>query len=287
MAIKDYIRRHALAAYFILAFGIAWLGILAVVAPTGIPDDGTNAARLMPLVFLAMIAGPSLASLLLTALLDGKAGLRDLGLRLGRWRVAPGWYAVALLTTPLLLVAILGALALVAPAYLPGVIAASDKTGVVVFAVVAGLGAGFFEELGWTGFATPRLLAGRRNPLTVGIAFGAVWMSWHLLADYWWGGLATDGQLYLAHVLLWFVAFMAYRALMTWVYSHTGSLLLGMLMHASFTGGQALFGPVATTAVEGLLWYALFALVLWVVVGVAALLEARRPAPRPSPVPTV
>jgi hypothetical protein len=62
-----FVRRHPVATYFALASGIAWGGILLVVAPTGIPGRAADIARLAPLVFLVMLAGPGLSSLALTA----------------------------------------------------------------------------------------------------------------------------------------------------------------------------------------------------------------------------
>lgn len=57
------------------------------------------------------------------------------------------------------------------------------------------------------------------------------------------------------------------------LYEQTGSVLLGMLLHASFTGSQAVLWPRAAPPSAELLWYGLFAVGLWVVV--AAVLRAR------------
>jgi hypothetical protein len=68
---------------------------------------------------------------------------------------------------------------------------------------------------------------------------------------------------------------------MTWVYSHTRSLLLGALLHVSFTGGQSLLWPQTTWAGE-LIWYGVFAGMLWTAVAVVTLLT-RRVVVAPSP----
>jgi uncharacterized protein len=68
---------------------------------------------------LAMLAGPSVAGILLTGLLYGRAGFRDLLTRMTRWRVGARWYAVALLTAPLLFTAVSLALSLTSPEFLP------------------------------------------------------------------------------------------------------------------------------------------------------------------------
>ena len=69
--------------------------------------------------------------------------------RMGRWRVSIRWYGVALLTAPVLVLAVLLTLtALVSPVFAPSF----SARGIVI-----GLAAGFFEEIGWTGFALPKL----------------------------------------------------------------------------------------------------------------------------------
>jgi membrane protease YdiL (CAAX protease family) len=272
VGLRALVRRHPLAVYFVLAYTVSWAGILLVAAPGGVPAAPEAVAGLLPLVFLAMVAGPSLAGLLLTALIDGRDGLRALLSRLTRWRVAPFWYAAALLTAPALLLAVLAPLALGSTAFLPKPFTTADPAGLAALALAGGLMAGLFEEIGWSGFATPRLLR-RHGWLAAGLLLGLPWWAWHALGDYW-GGAAYGGW-YLPHLLLWGVALPAYRVLMTRVYARTGSLLVAVLMHAAFTGGQALLEPAWTTAANAVLWYGAFALALWAAVGLVALADRR------------
>ena len=60
-------------------------------------------------------------------------------------------------------------------------------------------------------------------------------------------------------------ALTAYRLLMTWVYANTNSLLLAVLMHASYTGWLFVLYPAASLA-QGLVWQTGFAVALWVAV---------------------
>ncbi len=270
------VRRYALPLYFILTYLIAWIAILLLVGPNNIPASASQIEQSMAAVLLAMLAGPSVAGLLMTALSEGRGGLRRLAGRLRRWRVARRWYAVALLTTPILLSGILLALSWKSPAYLPGIMATSARSSLILFALVGGLASGFFEELGWTGFATPRMQR-RFGVLIGGLLLGVVWMLWHALADYW-GSAATYGAWYWPHLLLWLAALSAYRVLMGWVYSQTGSLMLSQLMHASFTGSQILLGPQSVSAGQNIMWYAIFAASLWLMVAIlASKMRASRP----------
>src|SRR5512132_1391016 len=237
-----------LLVYFVAAFCIAWAGVLLVAARTGFPAPAAAAARYRPLVFLAMLAGPALASTGLT--LWSRRGLGELIAGFARWRVGRRWY-LAVLVAPLAIVLSLAILAPASSAYLPAILSAASPLPVLAAALVAGLGAGVCEELGWTGFATPRLLARYSWP-RAGLLLGIVWAAWHGLADYW-GGIAY-GALWSLHMLEWFVALGAFRMLMTWIYSQTGSLLVGVLLHASFTGSQVLLWPGANARQE-LIWY--------------------------------
>lgn len=95
---------------------------------------------------------------------------------------------------------------------------------------------------------------------------GVLWGAWHGLADLW-GNAVTYGGLWPLRISLWVVALTAYRVVIAWVYDNTGSLLLAQLTHASFVFGQAVFEPTTSSPENYLLWYGLFAGVLWVLVG--------------------
>ena len=260
-----WLRRHPLLGYFALAYGISWGGILIVLGVTGF-----NLVELRPvdtgLIFISMLLGPSVGAVAMTGLLEGRAGLRALGTSLARWHVGGRWYAFALLTLPFLLLAILWTLGtFVAPVFAP-------RFEWPLFAI--GLVAGTFEEIGWTGFATPRLLA--RLPLFMaGLSLGLAWALWHVLVDFR-QHFDTIGFAWLLEFAVFFVAALtAYRLLMTWMYASTKSLLLAVLMHASFTGWLVVLFPSASLE-QGLLWQAALAACLWIVVAVVYLRSADR-----------
>lgn len=222
-------------------------------------------------LFVAMAAGPTIASLILTGLLEGAAGYRDLFARLTRWRVAPRWYAVALLLNPLMILVVLGLLCLASPSFAPGILATDNRPALAGLALVAGLAAGLFEEIGWTGFATPRLLAGRRC-LDAGLVLGLVWATWHIGPEL--PGSAEWGRLLGWRILLWmYCGMVPFRVLMTWVYRHTGSLWLAILMHASYTGGQVLLEPQAVGQIEKLVWWGVLGIGLWLMAGLVVVID--------------
>jgi membrane protease YdiL (CAAX protease family) len=268
--IKAIIKRHPVATYFALTFAISWGGVLIVVGPGGIPGTKEQFETLFPIALWAMLAGPSVSSILLTGLIHGRAGLRDFLSRLLKWRVGVRWYAAALLTAPLLMAAVLLTLSLLSPEFLPGIFTSNDKAAHVLFGIVVGLMAGFIEELGWTGFATPELRR-RYGVLTTGLIVGLLWAIWHLLVAFWASG-TISGDLSLTSYLLDPLLFLTvFRVLMVWVYDHTGSLLIGgMLMHMSLTASARILSPLAIVGVPlltfDLVWFA----AMWVIVAAVA-----------------
>jgi membrane protease YdiL (CAAX protease family) len=267
--ITAFIKRHPVLTYFALTFAISWGGILMVIGPGGILGTKEVSEGLMPFVYLATLLGPSLAGILLTGLVDGRAGFRELLSRLLRWRVGARWYAVALLTAPLLITATLFVLSLTSPVFLPVIVTTDDKVSLLLTGIVMGLVVGFFEELGWTGFAVPRLRL-RYGGLTTGLIVGLLWGAWHF--PLFSGSVSSSGALppalYLSVLLFSFLP--AYRVLMVWVYDRTGSLLVAMLMHAPLAASQLILIPPAITGVQVVTYDLVFTTALWVFVAAVA-----------------
>lgn len=259
-ALSAFVRRHPLACFFGSAFAISWGGILLVVGgPAGFTGDTARTDPRFPIVYLAMLAGPSVSGLLLTWSVDGPAGLRRLGSRLMRWRASPWTYALAALTAPIVVSTSVFVLSL----------SGSRLTlDTVMFGLVVGLGAGIFEELGWTGFATIHLRE-RYGTLGTGVILGVIWAAWHVLAVVW--GIGTTAgsvplALFVAADLLSVLP--VYRVLMVRIHDHTHSLALAMLTHASLTSTLLILGPSGATGADLLIFDAMVAATLWIVVAV-------------------
>jgi membrane protease YdiL (CAAX protease family) len=268
-AIRAFIVRHAALSYYALVFVISWGGMLVLVGPGGIPGTEQQVRTLMPLALVVLFAGPSLSGILMTAIVHGRAGLRGLVSRLLRWRVGTRWYAIAILTGPLLVSAVLVPLSLVSPDFVPGLVTSDDKLALLMFGIAWGLvGGGFLEELGWTGFAVPTLRL-RHGALTTALIVGLLWGVWHFLIAFWGSSSLSGGRsvgMFVAAFLVFYIAALpAYRVLMVWVYDRTQSLLVAMLMHASLSASTLILQPVATGA-PALIWNLILAVALWVVV---------------------
>jgi CAAX protease family protein len=268
--IKAFVKDHPVLSFFALAFTLSWGAVLMVVGPSGFLGTKEIPEVLNPFLYVAMVVGPSVAGILFTGLLYGRAGLREFGSRLLRWRVGARWYAVALLTAPLLMMAVLFALSLTSPVYLPGIFIADDKATVLLSGIAGGLTAGIFEELGWTGFAIPRMRL-RYGVLGTGLFVGVLWGAWHFPLFSGSGNSSGTVPPGLYLLVLLFSVLPAFRVLMVWVYDRTGSLLVAILMHVSLTASTLILMPLATSGVTAVSYDLVLAAALWVVVGAVAL----------------
>src|SRR5580704_10208319 len=101
----SFLLSHSVAAYFLLTFTISWLGALAVAAPHLLRHEPLPKVTGI-LMFPAMLLGPSLSGIVLTRIVAGKAGLREVLSKLLRASVGARWY-VALLLPPVLILILL------------------------------------------------------------------------------------------------------------------------------------------------------------------------------------
>lgn len=270
MSISVFIKRHPVLTYFALTFTISWGGILIVIGPGGIPGTTAQIEKLFPIALMTLLVGPSVAGILLTGLIYGREGFREFLSRLLKWRVSVRWYVVALLATPFLVTVTLLLLSLSSPAFLPGIFTTDDKASLLLSGIAVGLMGGLLEELGWTGFAVPKLRL-RYGVLTTGLIVGFLWGAWHFLVTFWASGDSSGAlslPLLLPPLLFYAVLLPVYRVLMVWVYDRTESLLVAILMHASLTASTVfILQPQATALVT---YYLVLAAVLWIFVAVVA-----------------
>jgi membrane protease YdiL (CAAX protease family) len=245
----------SVTTYFILTFAISWTGALLVAAPALVRGQPVPLLASL-LMFPAMLLGPPLASLILHFRSGGRAALRDLGSRMTKLRVQPAWY-LCLLIPPTLVTAVLFSLkTLVSPMYAPNRFLVGIGFGVV---------AGLLEEIGWMGFAFPRM-AVRHGELRAAIILGLLWGLWHLPAIDHLGAASPHGAYEFPYFLAFTLAMTAMRVLIAWLYTNTGSVFLAQAMHACSTSSLVVFSPATVSARQEVFWYCVYGFVLWLVV---------------------
>lgn len=232
-----FVRRHGLVSYYAMAYGMSWLFWLPYVLSQhglgvlDIPFPEVLGTTQLAGILLGAYLGPLGAAFVVTALSEGRPGLRRWGGRLFRWDVGWRWYVLALVGVPALLVA--GAL-VVSPGAAAGLrfppLAA--LLAYLPFLVLQMLTTGLAEEPGWRDFALVRHQR-LHGPLLGTLILGVLWAGWHLplfLTD--WG--RENGGTNPSNILSFVLFCLLFSVVITWVFNKTrGSLPLVMLVHVS------------------------------------------------------
>ncbi|MFO0561982.1 MAG: CPBP family intramembrane glutamic endopeptidase [Polyangiales bacterium] len=246
-------QQRSTTRFFLWAYALTWLPQL----PSVLARRGVIAGP--PEKYLALAGlgalGPMIAAVIESAREDGREGVRALFRPMKRWSMAPYWYAVALLLPGALLAAGLAGYGLVTGRDPGPLLYPPIEPERIVAAALFPLG----EEIGWRGYAQPRLTASR-GPLAASAIIGALWAFWHL-------PMFDLAALPLRVMLSTLPMFIAGGVLFTWLYVRTGgSLLLAVLLHVGAhlnNSHRALPSNPVPAAVHTVM-YVLFAIALLV-----------------------
>jgi CAAX protease family protein len=172
----DAIRRHPLAAYFVIACAVSWLSVSPLVAAgLGVFDLGWS-----PSWHALGALGPALAAVVVTAISAGRAGLSEFWGRLVHWRVSLVWWLLAASPVVLCVLALIGLRIAGAPLAPAGALRTAFADPAWFGSMfLASLAYGVGEEPGWRGFALPRLQLGR-SALRATLLLSVGWGLWHV-----------------------------------------------------------------------------------------------------------
>lgn len=217
---------RSLLKFFLLTYALTWVCFMSVVKMSHAPRPTAPATAILSgsLLLLGTFA-PALVALAVTARDEGRRGVRVLLRRMIQWQVGWRWYlfAVAYLPAVKLSVALIYRLMTGAwPRF------GTDSWYIIVLAIIISTPVQAGEEIGWRGYALPRL-AGRFGFARASLLLGLIWACWHLPL-FFLPGADKYGQSF----PVWTLQVVALSVAITWLYAGAGgSLLLTMLMHSA------------------------------------------------------
>jgi uncharacterized protein len=208
-SVSGVVKRHPIVTFFVLTYAIGW--------------------GLIP--FWTFQAGsPFIAALIVIPLTQGWAGLKEIGLRLIRWRVRWYWYALAI-GIPLAVLGLIVGLNVALGASAPSLVEYSSvSTILLVFGMkLINPGDGpLGEEPGWRGFALPGL-QGTLSPLVSTLILGVLVTIWHVPLLF-----LEEGLLRPYTIVGFLLGTFAVTFWYTWLFNHTGgSVLMTLIAHAA------------------------------------------------------
>lgn len=225
---RRWVAHRPVAAFFLFAYSYSWLFWI----PAALGYDGP----LGQVAVLVGVWGPAAAGLTVTLLLGRSVRTWIRGML--HWRVPPRWYAFALLV-PAAVIVIVSAAFVAWGEDLDGSLLGERLAVYVPMLVFVTVLAGGNEEWGWRGFALPELLE-RHRPISATLILGSLWAVWHvpLLAaqdDLSHGLRGIDLTVVLAATAINIVGL---AFIYTFLYRHTRSTLLAVLLHGSFNAAN-------------------------------------------------
>lgn len=241
--------------FFALTYALTWSCWIPVVLVPNFPRAIGYA------LWLVGAFAPSIVALLLTWRADGKGGVMALLSHLFQWQVGMRWYvfAIAYIVVVKLAAALIYRLAFGAwPRF------GSELPVVMLVATLISTPFQSGEEIGWRGYALPRL-AQVMGYARASLLLGVVWTCWHLPQFFF-----VSADTYKQSFPIWSLQVVAFSVALAWVYVGTkGSLLLTMLMHAAVNNLKDTVPSAATDATNAFSLHAspvmyLTALVLWI-----------------------
>jgi uncharacterized protein len=231
-------KKQPITWFYILAFTISWFGWVPLALGSHGITPFDNPYFQILLIFPAV--GPALAAIIVSATVHGNTGVRGLFKAFTQWHVGFIWYIIAVLGP-----AVLFFVAQLITRLFGLPVTHSEQLGISFFltVLVSSLVANPWEEMGWRGFALPRLQK-QYNALLASFIVGLLWGLWHLPLFFWVGGSMTEYPF-----IPWFIGLIANTFLFTWLYNSTkGSLLLVALFHIALNMAGALIPGVSAIA---------------------------------------
>jgi membrane protease YdiL (CAAX protease family) len=240
-SLQPVLRKHPLFYFFLIAYVFSWVFLMpSVLAAWGIFKGD------FLVTFSIHTFGPAFAAVFMTYMIEGKEGLQRLRERIRQVQAGWQWYLFILVGIPALI--ILGII------IQPGALASFKSLELALlvsypinFILVWFGGGPLGEEIGWRGFALPRMQP-RYGPLWGTLLLGVLWTFWHLpefLMPTQGGGPGTGITTFVRNFSLFFFMILAISIIFTWIFNHTRqSVFIAITAHASIDTPQLVFVPL-------------------------------------------
>jgi membrane protease YdiL (CAAX protease family) len=266
---KTVLTRNPLYGFFFLAYAISW--ILWIPLLYGhfqygwTTWEGNSWTNIRTMLGILGSLGPALSAIILTYLLDSKEGVRQLFKQMLQWRVNVVWWLIGFYSFWLIASIISSVLQLAQFQKIVFQFGFSlINIPVIIFILQMPLLLGMVgEELGWRGFALPKLLD-KYDPIVSSLILAVPWIFWHapLVVFQEWTGNSTIMDLLLRYVLL----VPPLTLIFTWLFQKTkGSILLVIVFHKAFNlTFNAFSNVIGLNEESGKVLFNCVIIVLWV-----------------------
>lgn len=217
---------RSLLRFFLLTYALTWVCFISVVKMSHAPRPTAPATAILSgsMLLLGTFA-PALMALAVTARDEGRRGVRVLLRRMIQWQVGWRWYLFAVAYMPAVKLSVALIYRLMTGAW-PRF--GTDSWYIIVPAIIISTPVQAGEEIGWRGYALPRL-AGRFGFARASLLLGLIWACWHLPLFF-----VPGADKYGQSFPVWTLQVVALSVAITWLYAGAGgSLLLTMLMHSA------------------------------------------------------
>jgi membrane protease YdiL (CAAX protease family) len=261
--LRSGINRHPIATFLVLVYATT---AALVFVPRGLTEPGLLPGGATPHGVLVNVLGSAVPAFIVTALVSGRAGVRDLARRSVRWRVPLRWYLISLLALPLIFLIAITILYGLAPLRALGQNWLQLLTAFLPALAIMILLNNVAEEIGWTGFVFARF-QDRHGPLRAALLTGVFFWLFHLPSFY----VETRSWATTALVLgIFLLPHLGSRFITGWLYNGAdSSVLIAGLFHSMH---NAIVNPTGLVAVVALPQFEVLVIMAGIVVLAAAII---------------
>lgn len=232
--LKKLFISRPLISFFVMSYVFSWITLIPYILSQW--NILPNIKAFAVFFTLNSFAGPLLASYIMHRTIGGKEAWQNVRKNLIQVKAGLKWYLFILIGIPVVM--FLGIMVLnggTLPSF-HGLSSSFFVRYLIQFILIFFFGGPLSEEIGWRGFALPRMQS-RYGALKASLFMGVLWALWHLphfLTDAQRGGPGTSLSIFYINLPIFILSCIAISIIFTWVFNYTqGSLFMAILLHTS------------------------------------------------------